>query len=350
MKFVQYRILFVENKIPFTILSEDIQKRFDEEAESLKVHHREHKVVNTYARFLDIINWMKGLAISHPNLVSTYNVGTTYGGREMLVLKIATAAATRKVWFDCGIHAREWISPATCTFMINHFINKYTMLPTDAHVARILNHFELHFMPVHNPDGYEWSHTNARLWRKNRAPNPGSTCIGTDLNRNGAHMWMTGGSSAQPCADTYAGSSAASEFEVLAVQKAINASLGEWDVYFTIHSYGLWWFTPWGYTTALPNDYAELYEKALIGVNEIRAYNRTNYVLGSGAVILYISSGATDDWAKGVANIKYSYCLELPPGQSGPDSQYGFQLPVDRAPNVGEETFRGVQAFLHSIF
>jgi len=205
-------------------------------------------------------------------------------------------------------------------------------------------------MPVHNPDGYSHSMTSTRMWRKNRATNVGSTCIGTDLNRNGAYMWMTGGSSPNPCADTYAGRSAGSELEVQAVQRAINASMGQWDAYFTIHSYGQWWFTPWGYTTQLPSDYNELYNKALIGVNAIRAYAGTSYVLGSGAVILYISSGATDDWAKGVAGIKYSYCLELPPGQTGPDSQYGFQLPVDRAPKVGEETFRGVKAFLNSIF
>lgn len=43
-------------------------------------------------------------------------------------------------------------------------------------------------------------------------------------------------------------------------------------------------------------------------------------------------SGVSDDWAKGDAEIKYSYTLELAPGARGvdPDYSFGFELPVDR--------------------
>jgi murein tripeptide amidase MpaA len=43
-------------------------------------------------------------------------------------------------------------------------------------------------VPMQNPDGYEWSRSNTRLWRQNRRqvqPN----CIGVDLNRNNAYSW-----------------------------------------------------------------------------------------------------------------------------------------------------------------
>ena len=33
------------------------------------------------------------------------------------------------------------------------------------------------------------------MWRKNRKPNSGSSCIGTDLNRNFDFKWMVSGSS-----------------------------------------------------------------------------------------------------------------------------------------------------------
>jgi len=343
----RYTVLFLEANLPYTVVTHDLQRRFDSEAESLRVHHREHRVLHTYARFNDISLWMDETARLHPNLVTNYVTGKTHQGRDMKIIKIATATATRKIWIDCGIHAREWISPATCVHIIHKLIEEYNR--GEEITSRILRRFEFHVMPVHNPDGYEHSFTT-RMWRKNRAPNAGSTCIGTDLNRNGAYMWMTGGSSNNPCSDTYAGRGPASELELIAVQKAINASMGTWDSYITIHSYGQWWFTPWGYTTQLPSDYTELYNKALIGVNALRGHAGTRYVLGSGAVILYVSSGATDDWAKGVAGIKYSYCLELSPGQSGPDAFYGFQLPVDRAPRVGEETWKGIKAFANSIF
>lgn len=44
-------------------------------------------------------------------------------------------------------------------------------------------------VPVANPDGYSYSHTNERFWRKTRTINAGSICRGTDLNRNFNYQW-----------------------------------------------------------------------------------------------------------------------------------------------------------------
>ena len=81
-----------------------------------------------------------------------------------------------------------------------------------------------------NPDGYLYTQTDNRLWRKTRSPN-GNNCFGTDANRNFGFHWGTGGhskspmvykkkihliysgSSSDPCSDTYMGSSAFSEIE-----------------------------------------------------------------------------------------------------------------------------------------
>jgi len=35
----------------------------------------------------------------------------------------------------------------------------------------------------------------------------------------------------------------------------------------------------------------------------------------------------SEDWANGVAQIPYAFCLELRPGQTGTDSNFGFTLP-----------------------
>lgn len=45
-------------------------------------------------------------------------------------------------------------------------------------------------VPVANPDGYEFSHTSNRMWRKNRFPAT-ILCTGIDLNRNFAYMWRS---------------------------------------------------------------------------------------------------------------------------------------------------------------
>lgn len=53
------------------------------------------------------------------------------------------------------------------------------------------------------------------MWRKNRRPPPtGSTCFGVDTNRNWPAYWNRGGSSTNPCSETYMGVSAGSEREV----------------------------------------------------------------------------------------------------------------------------------------
>ena len=113
-----------------------------------------------------------------------------------------------------------------------------------------------------------------------------------------------------------------------------------------------------GYTTQLPPDFTNLNAKAKIGADAISAvYGLFNiyiifkiwcvltyvikwkyiylkggapWVYGSSANILYIASGGSEDWAQATAGIKYAYCLELRPSQTGVDSSYGFTLPEDR--------------------
>ena len=38
----------------------------------------------------------------------------------------------------------------------------------------------------------------------------------------------------------------------------------------------------------------------------------------------------SDDWAKGVAKIKYAFTIELSPSTEGVDAKYGFLLPEDK--------------------
>ena len=70
----------------------------------------------------------------------------------------------------------------------------------------------------------------------------------------------------------YKGRTANSEPEVKAVQKAI-LSQSNWQVYLTFHSYGNYWFTPWGYTFKLPHDYHDLAAKAQAAVDALKRVN-----------------------------------------------------------------------------
>jgi murein tripeptide amidase MpaA len=86
--------------------------------------------------------------------------------------------------------------------MVNKFLSDYQA--GDSLAIQLLSYYEIHVMPVVNPDGYEYTHSVDRMWRKNRNPSAFSGCVGVDLNRNYDHAWMTAGSSRSPCSEIYA--------------------------------------------------------------------------------------------------------------------------------------------------
>ena len=68
-----------------------------------------------------------------------------------------------------------------------------------------------------NPDGYEYSRSTDRMWRKNRRKNENSKCVGVDLNR----IFDKGfgeNSSDDPCQEDYRGPEAFSEPEARALR------------------------------------------------------------------------------------------------------------------------------------
>ena len=87
-----------------------------------------------------------------------------------------------------------------------------------------MNTTELWFLPVANPDGYDFTFTEGnRLWRKNLRDNNGDGQItagdGVDLNRNFAEKWGydNEGSSPDPASETYRGTGPNSEPETKAL-------------------------------------------------------------------------------------------------------------------------------------
>lgn len=143
------------------------------------------------------------------------------------------------VWIDGGTHAREWISPAAVTYILNELVVNW-----DNHEPYIRD-LAWYIMPVVNPDGYEYSHTHERLWRKNRRDN-GTKCPGVDIDRNYKTYWDTGVSSDNPCSDVYRGKAERSEIETKYILKyflRVNKYLIR--LFLTFHSYGQYILYPW---------------------------------------------------------------------------------------------------------
>ena len=77
-------------------------------------------------------------------------------------------------------------------------------------ITDLVNTTELWFLPVANPDGYDFTFSEGnRLWRKNLRDNNNDGAItngdGVDLNRNFAVKWGydNEGSSPDPSGETY---------------------------------------------------------------------------------------------------------------------------------------------------
>jgi murein tripeptide amidase MpaA len=105
------------------------------------------------------------------------NLGKSYNGLDIRGAKFGNG--TKQVFINGAVHAREWISSAVVTYVANF------LLSSDPEAAQMRSLFTFHFVPVLNVDGYAFTRdpNGNRMWRKNREPNPGSTCVGTDPNR-----------------------------------------------------------------------------------------------------------------------------------------------------------------------
>src|SRR5271170_889537 len=60
--------------------------------------------------------------------------------------------------------------------------------------------------PVVNVDGYEYSWTTDRLWRKNRQPTPVPFCTGIDPDKSWDYMWNAPDSqpfNSNPCSESH---------------------------------------------------------------------------------------------------------------------------------------------------
>ena len=157
---------------------------------------------------------------------------------------------------------------------------------------------DLYFLLVTNPDGYVFTHNSNRMWRKTRSPNAGTSCIGTDPNRNWDYSWCTVGASRDPCQDTYCGPSPASAAEVAQVQ-AFVGNHGNVVAFIDFHAYSQLWLTPWGWTSALPPraDYEEQQACAKAATDALTRVHGTRYTYGPVSTTIYPASGSSLDWA-----------------------------------------------------
>jgi murein tripeptide amidase MpaA len=160
--------------LAFSVVIENVQKLIDEEkvpidneTEKMGKSKRRHPMDwKSYHSQDDMEAYMDYLVKKYPKLASTEVIGTSYENRTMRILRICkggTCGNKPAMWIDAGIHAREWVTPATATYMMKELVENNKQYP-----SKITDLVDWYILPVLNPDGYEYTRTTDRLWRKNR--------------------------------------------------------------------------------------------------------------------------------------------------------------------------------------
>ncbi|XP_060564149.1 carboxypeptidase B-like [Ruditapes philippinarum] len=267
-----------------------------------------------------------------------FNVTKSYEGREMVGIKISTQpqnADRPAFWIEGGIHAREWISPATVIYMAGQMLDRYKI---DTDVTEMVDSFDWYILPVTNPDGYEYTFVDdrTRMWRKTRSKQ--GICRGVDPNRNWDLEWCKEGASKDPCSDTYCGPKAFSEVEVKGVADFLS-KIENLKGFIDFHSYSQLWMSPWGYTKKRPEDFKLQDEGSAMAVDALEKVYGTKYEHGTIADIIYVASGSSADWVYGKLGAKFAYGVEL-----RDTGKYGFLLPDDQIIPSGKETLQALIA------
>ena len=297
--------------------------------------------------------------------MSSEELGRTHEGRSIDVLIVREPGSHSKpvIWLDCGIHSREWVSPPACLHAVDSLVEMANYVdPRD----NLLSVYDFYILPVANPDGYAYSWSSDRMWRKNRKPNAqprqwggpqgwpsfggqstNPKCqYGVDPNRNFPIQFQQG--SSDPCADSFKGNSPFSEAESRAIRdgvRKINRLYGQNKIaaFVSIHAYSQYWMSPYGYTYSQPKDYRDHMRVMKKAVGAVKSVSGTQFTYGPISDIIYLAYGSSVDWAYD-EGIKYSFGLEL-----RDTGRHAFLLPQDQIQDTVAETWAGLTAMAREI-
>jgi hypothetical protein len=286
-----------------------------------------YKVFRSYSERGGIADQLRKIANDHKDVVKLQSIGKTLRGQDILAVKVTTQARVLPdgvkpaTLYSATQHAREWIATE-----VDMRLLKY-VLANKKKLKSLLDRTELWFVPVANPDGYDFTFTEGnRLWRKNLRDVNGdgriTTGDGVDLNRNFPtnFHYDEEGSSSVPSSETYRGAAPASEPETRAMDGLLRRV--KFEMQLNYHSYGPLLLYPAGYQIATETADHPIYE-ALTGDDERPAVPGFDPDLGAE---LYTTNGETNDHAHYTYGT-LSWTPELNEGCDG----CGFVFPDDEA-------------------
>jgi carboxypeptidase T len=286
---------------------------------------------------------LAGIAAAHPDIVTISSYGRSVEGRALPLVKISDAVRgdedEPEVLFSCAQHAREHLTVEMCLHIAQRLADGYG---TEPEITDLVRSREVWLMPMVNPDGaeYDISQGSFAFWRKNRQPNPGSSAIGTDTNRNWDAQWgCCGGSSPGPADETYRGPAPFSAPETAQIRDWVNSRVvggaQQITAHIDFHTYSELVLWPYGYTfaeTAPTLDAAAAATFRTMG----EAMAATNGYTPQQASDLYIADGTMSDWMWAAHRI-WSFTFEMYPSTQLEGGFYPPDLVIKRETERNDE-------------
>lgn len=321
-----------------------INKESDFHTES-DIFFKEYRPLSTIYAWLDI------LKETYPDLVEIEWLGQSYEGRDLKALHLSSQTGlnpTKKtIVMTAGVHAREWISVSTVLFTIYQLLSKYGSSKKE---TNFLNQLDFLIIPVFNPDGYEYTWTTDRLWRKNRQETYIPRCFGIDIDHSFGYHWTR--SEDFPCGESYSGEAQFEAMEAENLDHYVNITKPDHIIYgfLDFHSYTQKILYPYAYSCdEYPRDIENLLELAYGLAKSIRLKSGKHYEVlpackDRGVDLLPgLGAGSSLDY---MYHNRAHWAFQLKLRDTG---SHGFLLPSKFIIPVGKEIYSAVKYFCQFI-
>jgi len=308
---------------------------------------------NANDRYVD--TFLADVNMAYPDITELFDIGNAWEGenggynRDLWVLRITNEdpaygdIADKPVFFfHAEMHAREVSTAELAITYIKYLTSGFNGeggYGADPDVTWLVDWHTVYIEVMANPDGHVQNEMDTSAYRRKNMDNDDGCNDpddwGVDLNRNHSFLWgCCGGSSGNPCSETYRGPTRGGEQEtyyfqdfVMSVIPDQNGPNGDDEIpeaapitttgfLISLHSYDdsiLWSWNLSGHPPAPNGDDLEDIARKMAAINPYY------YPKGS----LYSVDGTTRDWSYGKLGIP-SYVFEVGP-TSG--SCYGFFPP-----------------------
>ncbi|XP_055842588.1 uncharacterized protein LOC129909538 [Episyrphus balteatus] len=337
---------------------------------------------NRYYDYDSIIKYLEVLQVRNSQYVELIHIGRSYEGRPLVIAKVGLKNFNDKtekkkklklskkpeqansVFIEAGVHGREWIAPASATWMINELLKVMKSNKTNPGTEYIKN-TTWYIMPVANPDGYEYSLEYNRLWKKSRSRHISKpsgiidsamtwlqkkksekVCFGVDLNHNWHFNWGRKGSSKTPCNEFFAGPTSFSEPETRAISKFLLENRKQIKLFISLQAYGQMISYPNKLNASFQLDKLDdLLDVAMFATDALRKKgSNSRYKVDASNDFGENKSGSSDYFAAFEVGIPFSYTIHL-----ADNGIHGFLLPSTFIEPTAKDAYDMITAMIDYI-